>query len=111
MKIQLGTSPEDAQLPPSMTARTYAAELMRKRMARLTNGRDFSNVSDGEMLDGIVYFQFPNFFVWGGYANLVYRFRPWVNEPEQALMEIIVLPPVPKDAPVPPPAPLHLARA
>jgi len=108
MKIQLGTSPEDAQLPPGKTAREYGAELMRERMTRLTNGRDFSHVSDSEILDGIVYFQFPNFFIWGGYANLVYRFRPWANEPEQALMEIIVLPPIPKDAPVPPPAPMHL---
>jgi hypothetical protein len=95
MKMQLGSSPEDARLPPGMTARTYAAELMRKRMTRLTNGKDFSNVSDSEILDGIVYFQFPNFFSWGGYANLVHRFRPWANDPEQALMEIIVLPPAP----------------
>ncbi len=76
--------------------------------SRLTNGKDFSNVSDSKILDGIVYFQFPNFFIWGGYANLVYRFRPWANDPEQALMEIIVLPPAPKDAPVPPPASMHL---
>jgi phenylpropionate dioxygenase-like ring-hydroxylating dioxygenase large terminal subunit len=108
LKLQLGRLHEDLPLPPGKTARAYAAELMRERMTQLTNGRDFSNVSDSEMLDGIVYFLFPNFFVWGGYANLIYRFRPWANDPEQALMEIIVLPPVPKDAPVPPPASMHL---
>ena len=38
MKILLGTSPEDAQLPPSMTARTYAAELMKIQKPRHAHG-------------------------------------------------------------------------
>jgi hypothetical protein len=107
MKMQLGRV-DELLLPPGKTAQQYSAELMREQMSRCTNGRDFSQVSDSEMLDALVYFIFPNFIMWGGYSNLLYRFRPWGNNPEQSMMEMIMFPPVPKDAPVPPPAALNL---
>ena len=107
MRMQLGGSTE-LKLPPGKTARQYSAELMRARMSRMTNGRDFSAASDSEMLDAIVYFIFPNFIMWGGYSNLLYRFRPWSNNPEQSMMEMILFPPTPKDAPTPPPASMNL---
>jgi len=75
MKMQLGRS-DELRLPPSKTARQYSAELMRERMSLYTNGSDFSQASDSEMLDALVYFVFPNFIMWGGYSNLLYRFRP-----------------------------------
>lgn len=107
MKMQLGRS-DELKLPAGKTARQYSAELMRERMSLYTNGRDFSAASDSEMLDALVYFVFPNFIVWGGYSNLLYRFRPWGNDPEQSIMEMILFPPLPKDAPIPPPAPMNL---
>jgi len=60
------------------------------------------------MLDALVYFVFPNLILWGGYSNLLYRFRPWGNNPEQSLMEMILLPPTPKDQPTPQPAAMNL---
>ena len=41
------------------------------------NGLD---VGSPEEVDVIVYLLFPNVQVWGGYANLFYRFRPWGND-------------------------------
>jgi Ring hydroxylating alpha subunit (catalytic domain) len=107
MGMQLGCR-DDLRLPPGKTARQYSAELMRERMSRMTSGRDFFAVSDSTMLDALVYFVFPNFIMWGGYSNLLYRFRPWGSNPEQSIMEMILFPPTPKDAPAPPPANMNL---
>ena len=40
------------------------------------DGHDYSDKSDAEMLDAIVYNVFPNFSPWGGFPrNLIYRFH------------------------------------
>ena len=107
MRMQLGRK-DKLELPSGKTGRQYSAELMRDRMSLQTNGRDFSAASDSEMLDALVYFVFPNLILWGGYSNLLYRFRPWGSNPEQSMMEMILLPPTPKDAPTPRPAAMNL---
>jgi hypothetical protein len=59
---------------------------------------DLSDASEAEMLDSIQYFLFPNFAPWGGYAlPIVYRFRPWNNDPNKSLMEMWLLHPIPED--------------
>ncbi len=109
VKGQVGASRMDVQLPEGITAREFAADVMRARMSQMTNGADFSHATDSEMLDAIQYYVFPNFFPWGGYGpNIISRFRPDNNEPEQTLMEVMFLAPVPKDKPRPKPAPMHL---
>jgi hypothetical protein len=100
------------QLPPNTTPRKYAAELIREQMKSAT-GRDFSNVSDSEILDLIIYFNFPNLYLQGGYLSnntLFYRHRPWNDDPGQCLWEIYLLLPTPKNSPTPPPAPLHMLK-
>jgi nitrite reductase/ring-hydroxylating ferredoxin subunit len=47
--------------------------------------------TDSEAIDAIQYFVFPNFVPWGGYAPIVYRFRPNGNDPETSIMELILL--------------------
>jgi hypothetical protein len=49
----------------------------------------------------------PNFHPWGGFSRLVYRFRPYKNNPERSLMDVVLLAPWPEDRPMPPPAPIH----
>jgi nitrite reductase/ring-hydroxylating ferredoxin subunit len=100
------------QLPPNTTPRKYAAELIREQM-KSAIGRDFSNVSDSEILDLIIYFNFPNLYLQGGYLSnntLFYRHRPWNDDPGQCLWEIYLLLPTPKNSPTPPPAPLHMLK-
>jgi nitrite reductase/ring-hydroxylating ferredoxin subunit len=77
------------QLPPNTTPRKYAAELIREQM-KSAIGRDFSNVSDSEILDLIIYFNFPNLYLQGGYLSnntLFYRHRPWNDDPGQCLWD------------------------
>ena len=39
---------------------------------------------------------------------MVYRFRPWNNDPGKCLMEVILLRPNPVGEPAPPPAKMHM---
>ncbi len=64
--------------------------------------------TDSEAIDGIQYFVFPNFVPWGGYAPLNYRFRPNGNDPESAIMELMLLAPTPVGAVRRPVEPIEL---
>ena len=73
------------------TAREKLADYARARFSKST-GRDFSNLSTSESLDLIQYFLFPNLGPWAGMATpLVYRFRPHGDNPEECIMEIMML--------------------
>jgi phenylpropionate dioxygenase-like ring-hydroxylating dioxygenase large terminal subunit len=103
-----GQAMPGTQVPPGTTARALAGEHMRK-LVGMMSGRDLENVTDAELLDAIQYFVFPNFFPWGGYfLNIVYRFRPVGADPHRALMEVMMLMPVPPAGPRPAPAVMRL---
>ncbi len=73
------------------TARERIADHARARVSKAT-GRDFSNQSTSESIDLIQYFLFPNLGPWAGMATpLVYRFRPNGDNPEECIMEIMML--------------------
>ena len=63
-------------MPEGSTVRQVLADQMRASL-RARTGRDFSQITDAEALDGIEYFLFPNFMPWAGFLTpIVYRFRP-----------------------------------
>ena len=81
----------EIQLEEGETARERMADHARERFSQ-SSGRDFSNLSTSEAVDLIQYFLFPNLGPWGGMATpLVYRFRPNGDNPEECLMEIMML--------------------
>ena len=56
-----------------------------------SSGRDFSDISDSEMIDSFTYNIFPNFAPWGGFVpNLVYRWTTGKDQ-DHCMMEIRVL--------------------
>ena len=66
---------------------------------------DLSNVSESQLIDSIEYFLFPNACFFPGInIPLIYRFRPL--DVDHCVHEIMMLRPVPKDGPRPPPAPV-----
>ncbi|MFT7599237.1 MAG: phenylpropionate dioxygenase-like ring-hydroxylating dioxygenase large terminal subunit [Acidimicrobiales bacterium] len=88
---------DQREVPDDVEAREWLAGGFRDSFAKQWR-TDLSTASESEMLDSIQYFVFPNFFPWAGYAiPIVYRFRPWDNDPNKSLMEIMVLHPVPDD--------------
>jgi len=72
-------------------ARAKLAQRAREKIGRAT-GRDLSALSDSESLDLIEYLLFPNMVPWGGQAlPITYRFRPYEDDPERSVMEIMLL--------------------
>jgi len=84
-------------VPEDVRARTFLAERMREGLSALW-GADLTALSDAELLDTDQYHLFPNFFPWlGVYLPIAYRFRPWGDDPNRSLMEIMILHPRPTD--------------
>jgi phenylpropionate dioxygenase-like ring-hydroxylating dioxygenase large terminal subunit len=97
----------DTEVPAGNTARAFAAEQARAALSA-EDGWDYSHASDAEMLDALLYNVWPHMSFWAGYApNLVYRWRPNGRDPDSAIMDVMILKPVPKNAPRPAPAPVH----
>lgn len=96
------------EVGPGETARAKLAERAREKISR-SIGRDMSHLSDSESLDLIEYMLFPNMVPWGGQAlPITYRFRPYKDDPEQSLMEIMFLFSKAPDGTHPPPAKMRL---
>jgi phenylpropionate dioxygenase-like ring-hydroxylating dioxygenase large terminal subunit len=84
-------------VPEDVRARTFLAERHREALSAMW-GVDLSAASEAELLDTDQYHLFPNFFPWlGYYLPIAYRFRPWGDDPDESLMEIMVLHPRPAD--------------
>ena len=88
----------------SREARTRLAQRAREKIGR-ASGQDLSRLSDTESLDLIQYLLFPNLVPWGGQAlPITYRFRPYLDHPDQSVMEIMLLFSKAPDGSHPPPA-------
>jgi phenylpropionate dioxygenase-like ring-hydroxylating dioxygenase large terminal subunit len=88
------------------TGRAQIAQWRREWMSQQF-GRDFSHLSDADMLDSIQYWMFPNFCPWYGEGlPLVYQFLPLGDDPNESIMDIRLLLPVPRNAPRPSSAPI-----
>ncbi len=95
------------EVPEGASARPIVAEAMRANLATAT-GADLSGTSDSEILDAIQYFVFPNMVPWAGVgAPLTYRFRPYGNDPDRCIFDIMMLTPLPAGVPKPKTGPVH----
>ena len=85
------------EIPDDVDARSWLAERFRESLGRRWRF-DLTGASEAAMLDSIQYFVFPNFCPWAGYQlPITYRFRPWDDDPNLSLMEMMLLHPVPDD--------------
>ena len=101
-----GTDISTIDFPENVSSRAFAAEFSRQAFQQLS-GVDYTAVSDSEMLDAISYFIFPNFMSWPGVGSpLQFRFRPYGNDPDACLMDVLLLQPFPGDQ-RPPSAAIH----
>jgi phenylpropionate dioxygenase-like ring-hydroxylating dioxygenase large terminal subunit len=70
-------------------------------------GDEVEQFSDAELTDGAFNDLFPNLHPWGGWARIVFRFRPNGNNPDECIMDVILLAPWPEGKPKPPAAKVH----
>jgi phenylpropionate dioxygenase-like ring-hydroxylating dioxygenase large terminal subunit len=105
IRAMLGTRDAEVTIEPGSSARQVLADRVRGSL-RKRSGRDYSEVTDAELLDGIEYFLFPNFMPWAGFlTSFAYRFRPDGHDPDSCVVDIMVLEPVPEGQPRPPASP------
>ena len=101
------TAAQEFTVPPGQSARVALAEYYRQVFGE-EHRRDYSQVSDGELLDALVYNVFPNFSPWGGFMpTICYRWRPWPDQ-NRTLMEVRILVRVPEGEPTPPAPAMHM---
>ena len=83
-------NPFAVTVPEGKTARETLGAAMRAAYAAQT-GYDHEDATDAELLDALVYNDFPNFAPWGGFMpNIVYRWRPGKTA-DTCLMEVRIL--------------------
>jgi phenylpropionate dioxygenase-like ring-hydroxylating dioxygenase large terminal subunit len=88
------------------TARSTAGTGGRSRMARVLGARA-DELSDAELTDSIYFTLFPNLHPWGAYNRITYRFRPYGDRHDMAVMECMFLDPWPEGEDKPPAVPIH----
>lgn len=79
------------RVPPDMTARQLFAQMARMQLQ--ASVPSVTDLSDAEMNDSFYYTLFPNFHPWGAYNRITYRFRPYRNDPDRSIMEVLYLAP------------------
>ena len=88
------------------TARSTAGVGGRMRMAEVL-GPAADELSDAELSDSIYFTLFPNLHPWGAYNRITYRFRPYGDRHDMAIMECMFLDPYDASQPKPPAVPIH----
>ena len=68
-------------------------------------GDEVEQYSDAELNDSGYNSLFPNFSPWSGWARIVYRFRPNGDNPDECLMQVMLLSPWPEGKAKPAPRP------
>lgn len=74
-------------------------------------GDEVEEYSDAELNEQTFNNLFPNFSPWGGWGRIVYRFRPYGDNPDECLMQAMLLAPWPEGKPKPPPKPQRFLGA
>ncbi len=93
--------------PDEALARYRAAADGNKALIGALTGENLDDFSDAELQGGGFNDLFPNLHPWGGWMRICFRFRPHGDNPEESIMDIMLLAPWPKDKPRPAPAKLR----
>ena len=75
----------------------------RREALRKVIGDKVDELTPFEIYGGGYFTLFPNFHPWWAYDEITYRFRPYMNEPEKAIMEVFLLRPFKGKRPKPEP--------
>ena len=73
-------------------------------------GDEVEQYSDAELNDSSFNDLFPNMHPWGGWARIVFRFWPNGDNPNESIMDVMLIAPWPEGKPKPPPAQVRKLR-
>lgn len=107
--IAARSSPHRGIHPPReeiFATRHRMADMMRESLREVIGDR-VDRYCDAELIDGQYNNLFPNFHPWGSFSRIVYRFRPYGDDPDMSIMEVIYLAPWPEGEEKPPAAAIH----
>lgn len=92
------------QLPRGVTPRQFMADIARRGIEERT-GRSYAHATDAEPIDSIQYGVFPHMSFWASFGpSMVYRWRPYGDDPNMSIMDTLILSPRPEGEPAPPSA-------
>lgn len=94
------------KVPPGKNLRQVVADPAREALRKRLGDR-MDNVSDAELLDSVYLTVFPNFHPWGSFNQVVYRFRPHGDNPDESIMECLYMQPTPDGEERTPAPPVH----
>lgn len=94
------------QVSEGFGPRQLVASATRELMRRAVGDR-VDEFCDAEFIDAFYFLVYPNFHPWGAYNRVVYRFRPYGNDPEMSIFDVLFLSPFTGERP-PPAAVRHL---
>jgi phenylpropionate dioxygenase-like ring-hydroxylating dioxygenase large terminal subunit len=102
----------DIVIPQEQALEIYrqVADFM-KNVLRGMIGDEVDQYSDAELNDQGFNNLFPNTSPWGGWARVVYNFRPNGDNPDESLMRVMFLAPWPEGKPKPPSTPQRFLGA
>ncbi len=83
----------------------HATADFNREFLRTYIGDEVEQFSDTELVEQSFNNLFPNFSPWGGWGRIVYNFRPNGDNPDECLMQAMLLAPWPEGKPKPAPVP------
>jgi nitrite reductase/ring-hydroxylating ferredoxin subunit len=103
--LNVNANPHRGDVPtPAKALETYRAMADGNReYLRGLIGDEVEQFSDAELNEQSFNNLFPNFSPWGGWGRIVYRWRPNGDNPDECLMQVMLLGPWPEGKPKPAP--------
>jgi len=99
--------PNRILLQPGESSGEFIMRAQREAIAKAL-GPKIDDYHDVHLFAGEMYNVFPNLHPWNGFSRLCYRFRPYKNDPDRSIMDVMLMAPWPDDKPMPPPATPHV---
>lgn len=100
LELALGRLEDDEPLPPvpeGLSGRQAYAAALREQLAGIV-GPSIDELCDSELIDIFYYTLFPNTELFSASMGVALRFRPYGNSPNESIMDIMVMTPVPEGA-------------
>ncbi len=110
LEMSLGRMEDDEPLPPvpeGVSSRQAYAAAVREQLGPVA-GPIIDQMSDSELIDIFYYTLFPNTEMFGASIGLVLRFRPYGDTPDESIMDIMMMTPVPEGSERPAAAKMRL---